>query len=45
MTNALVTCLFVEWKLFSGVQVPSTDLYISEVRTPGKWALHLKGIC
>ena len=29
---------------FSGIQVSSTDLYISDVRTAGKWVLNLGGV-
>ena len=32
---------FVEWKLFSGIQVSSTDFYISVVTIPGWWVFHL----
>ena len=34
----------IELTLFTGNQMFSTDSYISVVRTPGKWALHLGGI-
>ena len=39
--NALV----VERKLFSGIQVPSTDLYISVVRKSGKQSFHFGDTC
>ena len=47
MKNVLVMLVYQlsESKLFSGIQVSSTDLYISVVRTLGEWALHLGGIC
>ena len=40
-----VADLFVELKLFSAIWISSTDPYKTVARTPGKWALHLQGIC
>ena len=42
-----VALLYAEWKLFRGIQVSSTDFYISTIRTPdnGRYKLSMSTVC